>query len=72
MRKYLLPENVNWYRANMHCHSTISDGSLTPEELKKILEDCGFELLGTWSDFDFSPVTDTSERLYIAARAKKV
>ena len=44
----------------------------TPEELNKILEDCGFELLGTWSDFDFSPVTDTSERLYIAARAKKV
>ena len=35
MRKYLLPENGNFYKANLHCHSTISDGKLTPEEIKQ-------------------------------------
>lgn len=43
----------------------------TLEELKKALSDCGFELLGAWSDFNFSPVTETSERIYLAARAVK-
>lgn len=33
MKKYLLPK-LNPYKANLHCHSTISDGELTPEEIK--------------------------------------
>ena len=33
MKKYLLPENGNFYKANLHCHSTFSDGKWTPEEL---------------------------------------
>ena len=36
MKKFLLPENVNWYRANMHCHTTYSDGQMTPEEVKEL------------------------------------
>lgn len=35
MRKYLLPENGNFYKANLHCHSTVSDGRWTPEEIKE-------------------------------------
>ena len=35
MRKYLLPENGTFYKANLHCHSTVSDGLLTPEEIKE-------------------------------------
>ena len=31
MRKYLLPENGNFYKANLHCHTTVTDGELTPE-----------------------------------------
>ena len=33
MRKYLLPEHGNFYKVNMHSHSTLSDGKQTPEEL---------------------------------------
>ena len=33
MKKYLLPENGQFYKANLHCHSTVSDGHLTPEEM---------------------------------------
>ncbi len=38
MKKYLLPHEGNFYKANLHSHSTISDGNKTPEELKKIYE----------------------------------
>ena len=43
----------------------------TLETLKSILTDCGFEFLGVYADYDFSQPTDTTERFYIAARAKK-
>lgn len=35
MKKYLLPNTGNFYKANLHCHTTVSDGSLTPEEVKE-------------------------------------
>ena len=35
MKKILIDESLNFYKANLHCHSTISDGSKTVEELKR-------------------------------------
>ena len=32
---YLLPNTEKQYKANLHTHSTISDGELTSEELKE-------------------------------------
>lgn len=45
MKKYLLPENVNWYRANMHCHTTVSDGQLSPEEVKEAYKAKGYSIV---------------------------
>jgi SAM-dependent methyltransferase len=42
-----------------------------PDELLDALKRNRFELLGVWSDFQFSAPTDTTERWYFAARAKK-
>lgn len=35
MKKYLLPHGQNCYKANLHCHTTISDGAYTPEQIKQ-------------------------------------
>lgn len=35
MRIPLLPEKGNFYKVNMHCHTTISDGKCTPEQVKE-------------------------------------
>ena len=35
MKKYLLPEKGTFYKANLHSHSTVSDGGWTPEEMKE-------------------------------------
>ncbi len=40
----LLPEG-NAYKANLHCHSTLSDGRLTPAELKDAYKAQGYSVL---------------------------
>ena len=36
MKVYLLPQNGNYYKANLHSHSTLSDGKWTVEEMAKM------------------------------------
>ena len=45
MRKYLLPECGNFYKANMHMHTTVSDGKFTPEETKKAYMEMGYSIV---------------------------
>ena len=42
MKKYLLPKEGAFYKANLHCHTTVSDGSLTPEEVKSAYKAKGY------------------------------
>lgn len=46
MKKYLLPEKGNFYKANLHCHSNKSDGQLSVEELVKLYKSNGYSVLG--------------------------
>lgn len=41
------------------------------DEIESALKVCGFELLGNYADFNFSPITETTERWYVCARAIK-
>lgn len=43
--KILLGNKKNFYKANMHCHSNLSDGKLTPEELKELYKGNGYSIL---------------------------
>ena len=45
MRKYLLPESGNFYKANLHSHSTVSDGKKSPEEMKKFYMERGYSII---------------------------
>lgn len=40
-------------------------------ELRAALDEAGFDLCGIYSDFDFSPVTESTERWYVVARTRK-
>ena len=35
----------NWYKGNLHSHTTISDGMLTPEESVKLYRENGYSFL---------------------------
>lgn len=51
MKRYLLPEVGNDYKANLHCHSTLSDGKLTPEEIKDAYMAHGYSIVA-YTDHD--------------------
>jgi hypothetical protein len=42
---YLIPSNKKQYKANLHSHSTLSDGNKTPEELKEMYKAHGYSVL---------------------------
>ena len=35
----------NWYKGNIHCHTTDSDGMLTPDEVVRLYRDAGYDFL---------------------------
>lgn len=42
---YLISPDKKQYKANLHCHSVLSDGKKTPEELKKMYKEKGYSVL---------------------------
>ena len=45
MRKYLLPEKGNFYKANLHCHTTLSDGKKPIEEVADLYKRHGYSVV---------------------------
>lgn len=45
MRRDLLPLEGRFYKANLHAHSTVSDGRLTPQQLKDRYKANGYSIL---------------------------
>jgi hypothetical protein len=43
--KHLLPQVDKYFKTNLHTHSTISDGKLTPTELKEAYKALGYSVL---------------------------
>lgn len=44
MKRYLLTKG-NYYKANLHCHSTLSDGKWTVEEIKRRYREKGYSVI---------------------------
>ena len=45
MIRWILPEKGTFYKANLHCHSTDSDGKFTPEQLVEGYRSHGYSVL---------------------------
>jgi hypothetical protein len=62
MRELLAPGPGRFYRGNVHCHSTRSDGRLEPAELVRTYRAAGYDFLAITDHFEERygwPVTDT-------------
>ena len=68
-KQVLLPRKssgMNYYKANLHCHSTLSDGSCTPSELKEIYKKHGYSIIA-YTDHDvFIPHNDLTDEEFLA------
>lgn len=66
MKKYLLPKEGNFYKANLHCHSNISDGNLSPLQLKELYKSHGYSVLA-YTDHDiFLPHHNLTDENFLA------
>lgn len=61
MKIYLIDPKKKWLKANLHCHTTNSDGFFTPAEIKKIYMEHGYQVVAFTDHeliFDNSFLTD--------------
>lgn len=66
MRKYLLPKEGSFYKANLHCHSTISDGKWTPEQIKENYLAHGYSIVAYTDHQAFVTHNDLSDESFLA------
>ena len=66
MKKILLDETLNHYRADLHCHSTISDGKKTPQELKEFYRAHGYSAIAYTDHNAFIPHNDLTDDTFVA------
>lgn len=69
MKHYLLPETGTFYKANLHSHSTCSDGILTPQEMKEMYMAHGYSVIA-FSDHElFIPHPELTDENFVALHA---
>ena len=72
MRKYLLPNTGNFYKANLHVHTTVSDGQMTPEEIKKIYMDQGYSIVAFTDHEVMVPHPDLTDDNFLAITSTEI
>lgn len=66
MRQYLLPEKGKFYKANLHCHSNLCDGGLSPQEIKSHYQSMGYSIVA-YTDHDLLiPHNDLTDSSFVA------
>jgi len=66
MKKYLLPENGNFYKANLHCHTTVSDGKLSAERVKEEYMKRGYSVIAFTDHNVMMPHTELNDENFVA------
>lgn len=56
---------MKWYKGNLHCHSTKSDGKLSPVDVAKYYKEAGFDFLGISDHNQYTPVEKWAEKAEI-------
>ena len=55
MKKTTFLENGQFYKGNIHCHTTCSDGKLSPDAIVKAYQDKGYDFLAITMSFPTTP-----------------
>ena len=66
MRKYLLSETGNFYKANLHCHTNISDGALSPETVKGAYMAHGYSIVAFTDHNALISHSDLTDKRFLA------
>lgn len=72
MIKYLLPKDGNFYKANLHVHTTVSDGEMTPEETKQAYKDNGYSIVAFTDHEVMVPQTKLTDDSFLAITSTEI
>lgn len=64
--KNLFFDGAKAYKANLHCHSTVSDGRFTPEELKEMYQEKGYSIIAYTDHGKLIPHDDLTDESFLA------
>ncbi len=65
MTKVFISPDKKQFKANLHCHSTLSDGKLTPEELKEAYKREGYDVLSITDHCVPAPHNDLTDKDFL-------
>lgn len=71
-KRFLLPEGGQFYKANLHCHSTLSDGALTVEALKEAYKSRGYSVLAYTDHRRYEDHQSLSDESFLALAAYEI
>ncbi len=66
MKKYLIPNEGNFYKVNLHCHTNLSDGHATPVQVKDFYKSKGYSAVAFTDHDAFIPHNDLTDNDFIA------
>lgn len=66
MKKYLLPENGQFYKANLHCHTNVSDASRSPAEIKEEYQNHGYSIVAYTDHHVLVPHPELTDENFLA------
>lgn len=72
MKKYLLPKAANFYKANLHVHTTVSDGEMTPAEIKRIYMEQGYSVVAYTDHEVMLPHPELTDESFVALTATEI
>ncbi len=72
MKKYLLPASGNFYKANLHIHSNISDGEMSPEEIKRVYSERGYSVVAFTDHEVMVPHPELTDDSFLALTATEI
>jgi hypothetical protein len=70
--KTLFNGGKNQYKANLHCHSTLSDGAYTPEKIKEVYMANGYSVVAFTEHGSLIPQTGLNDDGFLAINACEV
>lgn len=66
MKKFLISEKGNFYKANLHCHTNLSDGDFTPEQVKQLYLEKGYSIVAYTDHRNFITHNDLTNENFLA------
>ncbi|MCL2462153.1 MAG: PHP domain-containing protein [Defluviitaleaceae bacterium] len=72
MQTCLFKADKNTYKANLHCHTTVSDGALTPEQVKEAYKSKGYSIVAFSDHRAMIPHPGLNDENFLALNACEV